>query len=89
MSDSPRLGGKSALLVFILVLAAYVVESQLTQVSSVPEIRLDVHGLTLRQYVQATLKYRQPYFLMYVPQSPLNINSRTSNLTATWYIRPF
>ena len=23
-------------------------------------------GLTLRQYVQATLNYRQPYFLMYV-----------------------
>lgn len=34
MSDSPRLGGKSAISVFVLVLAAYVVESQLTQVSS-------------------------------------------------------
>ncbi|KAF9787162.1 hypothetical protein BJ322DRAFT_1107239 [Thelephora terrestris] len=51
MSDSPRLGGKSALLVFVLVLVAYVVESQLAQ------------------YIQATLKYRQPYFLFYAAHS--------------------
>ena len=38
MSTSPHLGGTSALLVFILVLVAYVVESQLTQVSSIPTI---------------------------------------------------
>lgn len=68
MSGSSHLGGKAAPLIFVLVLAAYVVESQLTQVSSAPvEIGSDVHHSTLRQYVQATLKYRQPYFLMYVP----------------------
>lgn len=42
MSGSPRLGGRSALLVFVCVLAAYVVESQLTQVSSTPEIESDL-----------------------------------------------
>ena len=75
MSAPPRLGGKSAFLVFILVLAAYVVESQLTQVSSGREISSDVHNLILRQYVQATLKYRQPYFLMYVLQPLRETNS--------------
>jgi len=45
-------------------------------------------GLTPRQYVQATLKYRQPYFLMYVLHSPLDTDSRTSYPTATWYTRP-
>jgi hypothetical protein len=66
MSDSSRLGGKSAILVFVLVLAAGVIESQLTQVSSVRGIGSDVHNLILPQHAQATLKYRQPYFLMYV-----------------------
>lgn len=65
MSDSRRLGGRSALLVFVLVLASYVVESQLAQVSSVQCIESDIYNLILRrQYVQATLQYRQPYFLL-------------------------
>lgn len=66
MSGSSRPGGKSAPLVFVLVLAAYVVESQLTQVRSARETSSDVHNLIPRQYVQTTLKYRHPYFLMYV-----------------------
>lgn len=75
MSGPLHLGGKSAFVVFVLVLAAGVVESQLTQVSSAPGIGSDVHNLILPQYVQATLEYRQPYFLMYVLQSSLDTGS--------------
>ena len=71
MTDSQRLGGKSALLVFILVLVAFVVESQLTQVSPTQRFGSVTHNLIPRQYVQGTLKYRQPYFLMYVIASPV------------------
>ena len=28
---------------------------------------------TCHQYVQATLKYRQPFFLLYVPASPMDV----------------
>jgi len=74
-SDSPRLGGKSAFLVFVLVLTAAVIESQLTQVSSARGISPDDHNLIPRQHVQATLKYRKPYFLMYVLISPVDAES--------------
>jgi len=75
MVGSPRLGGKSAIFVFVLVLTAYVVESQLAQVSSARRVGSDVQMLTPRQYVQATLKYRQPYFLLYVLEPPPNTES--------------
>jgi len=66
MSGPPGLGGKSPFVVFVLVLAAGVIESQLTQVSFAVGIGSGVHNLIRPQYVQATLKYRQPYFLLYV-----------------------
>ena len=83
MSDSPRLGGKSAFLIFILVLAAGVIESQLAQVGFVRGIDSDVDNLILHQHVQATLKYRQPFFLLYVLASPVDVESRAFDLTAT------
>jgi len=83
MSDSVLLGGKSAFLVFILVLIAGVVESQLAQASSALWIEPDIRNLTPRQYVQATLKYRQPYFLLYVPVSSVDNKSRAFDIAAT------
>jgi len=46
-----RLGGKSAVVLFIITLTAIVVQSQLTQ------------------YVQSTLHFRKPFFLLYVVHS--------------------
>ncbi|KAI0003705.1 hypothetical protein BJV74DRAFT_811082 [Russula compacta] len=49
--SAPHLGGKSVIILFVLTLIAFVVESQLTQ------------------YVQSTLHFRQPFFLLYVVHS--------------------
>lgn len=48
-------GGKTAVVLFILTLIAFVVESQLTQ------------------YVQSTLRYRQPFFIFYIVHSTFAI----------------
>ena len=83
MSDSVLLGGKSAFFVFVLALAAGVAEAQLAQASPARGIDSDDHRLIPCQYVQATLKYRQPFFLLYVPASSVDNKSRAFDSTVT------
>jgi hypothetical protein len=61
-----RLGGKYPAIIFIIVLIAFVAESQLTQVcyhSSFYSLPL---SHSLHKYVQSTLHFRQPFFLLCV-----------------------
>jgi hypothetical protein len=61
----PQVGGKAAVFLFIITLLSFVSETQLTQV--LVTLRVDVSAyLTSRQYVQTSLGYRQPYFILYV-----------------------
>lgn len=53
--ETPHIGGKLAVVIFVLTLLAFVIESQLTQ------------------YVQTTLRYRQPFFLFYLVHSAFAI----------------
>lgn len=61
----PRLGGKLAVVLFVFTLLAFVAESQLTQVSN-SLLPLPNTSLILipHQYVQTTLGYRQPFFIL-------------------------
>jgi len=60
----PRLGGNSAVVLFIVTLVAFVVESQLTQVSLL--FCLSVSPLTSLsiKHVQSTLNFRKPFLLL-------------------------
>ena len=68
----PQTGGKTAIVLFILTLIAFVVESQLTQVrvsfySSFKRFLHLTFSLSIKKkYVQSTLHYRQPFFILYV-----------------------
>lgn len=68
-----RLGGATAGVVFALMLFAFVAESELTQVSYPCHFTYlplkDSFVPNDLQYVQTTLGYRQPFFLLYVRRS--------------------
>jgi hypothetical protein len=57
-----RLGGNFAFVLFIAVLLAFVVEAQLTQVRN--KLTYSRDGLNFVQYLQTTLGYKQPYFIL-------------------------
>jgi hypothetical protein len=59
----PALGGKWAVVVFIFTLLAFVVETQLTQVRF-ESIRKESNIISWIQYVQTTLNFRQPFFML-------------------------
>ena len=58
-----HVGGKAAVVLFALSLVGFVTESQLTQVSA-DDLAPCLLGLTVIQYVQTTLEYRQPYLIL-------------------------
>jgi hypothetical protein len=60
---APALGSTSAVLIFVLTLIAFVVESELTQVSGGTLGAFLVADVSL-QHVQTTLDYRHPFFLL-------------------------
>jgi len=63
-----QLGGQIAVLIFIVTLLAFVTETQFTQVLAIlPPPPPSIYALLSSiQYVQTSLGFRQPYFLLYV-----------------------
>jgi len=60
---APRLGDKSAAVIFVVTLFSFVVESQFTEVCY-PVQNATILTDFLGQYVQTELNYHHPYFLL-------------------------
>ena len=63
---APHVHGRLAVILFAFTLIAFVVESQLTQVSPARNCYQTALVFTwlFQQYVQTTLGYRQPFFIL-------------------------
>ena len=62
--ETPHIGGKLAFVIFVLTLLAFVIESQLTQVALLFCLLQFTLNPVSVQYVQTTLGYRQPFFIL-------------------------
>lgn len=63
MFDAPHLGGFAAIVLFVAILVAFVVQSALTQVCSIV-ICLGRPLMRCIQHVQVSLGFRQPFLLL-------------------------
>jgi hypothetical protein len=85
---TPSSGGKWAIVLFVIALLAFVTESELSQVPSRLSVKLYGFSKLFLQYVQTTLEFRHPFFLLYVSFADPRSGSHLLNI-ATSFTRHF
>lgn len=83
---TPHIGGKLAFVIFVLTLLAFVIESQLTQVALLFCLLQFTLNLVSVQYVQTTLGYRQPFFILCGSSKFIPVHTLSEFLSSSYLV---